>query len=126
MLRYLLLALLYQEPRHGYDLRRVFEELLGGTWPLNIAQVYNALSALERDGLVACDVVPQEAVPARKVYSLPELGEKELRRWLEEPGHPVVQLRDEMVHKVLVATLLGDESGTQLTLEQREPTLQSL
>ena len=126
MLRYLLLALLHQEPRHGYDLRRVFEELLGGTWPLNIAQVYTALSALERDGLVVCDVVRQDAVPDRKVYSLSEVGEKELRRWLEEPGRPLVQLRDEMVHKVLVAALVGDDSVTQLIVEQRELTMRSL
>ena len=126
MLKYLLLALLHQEPRHGYDLRRVFEELLGGTWPLNIAQVYSALSALERDGLVACDVVPQEAVPDRKVYSLTELGDKELRRWLEEPGRPVVQLRDEMVHKVLVATLLGDDQVVPLIVEQRDEAMRSL
>ena len=126
MLKYLLLGLLHQQPRHGYDLRRVFEELLGGTWPLNIAQVYTALSALERDGLVVCDVVPQDAVPDRKVYSLSEVGEKELRRWLEEPGRPLVQLRDEMVHKVLVAALVGDDSVTQLIVEQRELTMRSL
>ena len=126
MLKYLLLGLLHQQPRHGYDLRRVFEELLGGTWPLNIAQVYTALSALERDGLVVCDVVRQDAVPDRKVYSLSEVGEKELRRWLEEPGRPVVQLRDEMVHKVLVAALVGDDSVTQLIVEQRELTMRSL
>lgn len=126
MLKYLLLGLLHQQPRHGYDLRRVFEELLGGTWPLNIAQVYTALSALERDGLVVCDVVPQDAVPDRKVYSLSEVGEKELQRWLEEPGRPLVQLRDEMVHKVLVAALVGDDSVAQLIVEQRDLTLQAL
>jgi len=126
VLKYLLLGLLHQQPRHGYDLRRVFEELLGGTWPLNIAQVYTALSALERDGLVVCDVVRQDAVPDRKVYSLSEVGEKELRRWLEEPGRPLVQLRDEMVHKVLVAALVGDDSVTQLIVEQRELTMRSL
>lgn len=126
MLKYLLLGLLHQGPRHGYELRRVFEELLGGTWPLNIAQVYNALAALERDGLIRCDVVPQEAVPDRKVYSLTEIGEKELRRWLEEPGRPVVQMRDEMVHKVLVAVLLGDEQLLPLLVEQRDEAMRAL
>jgi DNA-binding PadR family transcriptional regulator len=126
VLKYLLLGLLHQRPRHGYDLRRVFEELLGGTWPLNIAQVYKALAALERDGLVACDVIPQDAVPDRKVYSVTELGDKELQRWLEEPGRPVVQLRDEIVHKVLVATLLGDEHVVSLIVEQRAEAMRAL
>ena len=37
---------------HGYQLRAAFEESTGGTWPLNIGQVYTTLSRLERDGLV--------------------------------------------------------------------------
>ena len=40
---------------HGYQLRVAFEESTGGTWPLNIGQVYSTLSRLERDGLVRRD-----------------------------------------------------------------------
>ena len=126
MLKYVLLGLLHQQPRHGYDLRRVFEELLGGTWPLNIAQVYTALSALERDGLIVCDVVPADGGPDRKVYSLSEVGEKELRRWLEEPGRPPVQLRDETVHKVLVAVLVGDPGVLDLVVAQRVDAVRAM
>jgi len=126
VLKYLLLGLLHEQPRHGYDLRRVFEELLGGTWPLNIAQVYTALSGLERDGLVVCDVVPAGTGPDRKVYSLSEVGAKELRRWLEEPGRPLVQLRDETVHKVLVAALVHDPNVIDLVVEQRDDTVRAM
>jgi DNA-binding PadR family transcriptional regulator len=126
VLKYVLLGLLHQQPRHGYDLRRVFEELLGGTWPLNIAQVYTALSALERDGLIECDVVPADTGPDRKVYSLSEVGEKELRRWLEEPGRPIVQLRDETVHKVLVAALVGDDGVLDLVVAQRDDAVRAM
>ena len=37
---------------YGYQLRAAFEETTGGTWPLNIGQVYSTLSRLERDELV--------------------------------------------------------------------------
>src|SRR6266508_4504115 len=47
-----LLALLERGPMYGYQLRVAFEESTGGTWPLNIGQVYTTLSRLERDGLV--------------------------------------------------------------------------
>jgi DNA-binding PadR family transcriptional regulator len=47
-----LLALLERGPMHGYQLRVAFEESTGGTWPLNIGQVYTTLSRLEPDGLV--------------------------------------------------------------------------
>lgn len=126
MLKYVLLGLLREQPRHGYDLRTIFEELLGGTWPVNIAQVYTALTGLERDGLVACEVVPQHAAPHRKVYSLTEVGAKELRRWLEEPAAPAVRLRDETVLKVLVSALSGGEDSIELVVAQRDAAMQAL
>jgi DNA-binding PadR family transcriptional regulator len=126
VLKYVLLGLLHQQPRHGYELRRVFEELLGGTWTLNIAQVYTALSGLERDGLVLCDVVAARTGPDRKIYSLSEVGDKELRRWLEEPGRPQVQLRDETVHKVLVGALVADAGVLDLVVAQRDDAMRAL
>jgi ABC-type lipoprotein export system ATPase subunit len=42
--RHGLLALLERGPMHGYQLRAAFEESTGGTWPLNIGQVYTTLS----------------------------------------------------------------------------------
>ena len=34
-----LLALLYENPGHGYELKTGFERLVQGMWPLNAAQV---------------------------------------------------------------------------------------
>ena len=47
-----LLALLADQPAHGYGLKSSFEENTAGTWPLNVGQVYTTLGRLERDGLV--------------------------------------------------------------------------
>ena len=44
MLKHMLLGLLRQQPRHGYDLKSDFETLLVGTWPLNIGQIYTTLA----------------------------------------------------------------------------------
>ena len=38
--RYGLLALLAEEPRHGYELKTAFERRTGGEWAVNIGQVY--------------------------------------------------------------------------------------
>ena len=43
MLRFVLLGLLDAEPRYGYELKAVFEQFLGGTWQLNIGQIYTTL-----------------------------------------------------------------------------------
>ncbi len=47
-----LLALLYEKPRHGYELKKGFEEMVQGMWPLNAGQVYTTLDRLERDRFV--------------------------------------------------------------------------
>ena len=63
MLKYLLLALLARAPQHGYELKQAFEEMLGGTWLLNIGQVYTTLGRLEEDGLIEPTVVRQDLLP---------------------------------------------------------------
>ena len=47
-----LMALLAEGPMYGAQLRAEFEQRTGGTWPLNVGQVYTTLARLERDGLV--------------------------------------------------------------------------
>jgi DNA-binding PadR family transcriptional regulator len=49
--RFGLLALLAEQPAHGYRLKTAFEQRTGGSWALNIGQVYTTLQRLERDGL---------------------------------------------------------------------------
>ena len=51
-IKYGLLALLAEAPTHGYQLKTTFERRTGGSWELNIGQVYTTLQRLERDGLV--------------------------------------------------------------------------
>lgn len=126
MLRFLLLALLEREPRHGYDLKAVFEDFLGGTWPLNIGQVYTALARLEQDGLVSCEVVAQDLLPDRKVYRLTESGRAELKRWTEEPADGPVRLRDELFLKVMARSLLDRGDPLSLVWRQRQSHMQQL
>jgi DNA-binding PadR family transcriptional regulator len=125
MLRYLFLALLAARPRHGYELKAAFEEVLGGTWPLNIGQIYTGLGKLEQEGLIESTVVAQELLPDRKVYSLTETGTKELARWLEEDAQPQVRLRDELFMKVLAQSIAGLPSA-DVIWSQREAYFQML
>jgi DNA-binding PadR family transcriptional regulator len=119
MLKYLLLALLAERPRHGYELKRAFEDLLGGTWVLNIGQIYVTLARLEEDGLIEAEVVHQQLLPDRKVWALTEIGTKELARWTEEPAGDEIKIRDGLHFKVLAGALAGrDIEG--LIWQQRE------
>ncbi len=120
MLKYLLLALLAKAPHHGYELKQSFEDLLGGTWMLNIGQVYTTLGRLEDDGLIEPTVVHQDLLPDRKVYSLTELGQKELTRWLEEPVVGLIRLREEVFLKIVAQGLSDPGAALALIAAQRE------
>ena len=126
MLKYVLMGLLAGEPRYGYELKAVFDEVMGGAWPLNIGQLYSTLSRLERDGLVRCEVVPQDLLPDRKVYCLTESGIEELRRWEADPVESPLSLRDELLMKVVIASLDPDADVRSLLTAQRKRHLQAL
>jgi len=114
VLKYALLALVAQRPRHGYDLKAAFERAMGGTWPLNIGQIYTTLARLERDGLVESEIVEQDARPDRKVYQVTERGTKELDRWLAEPVEFAPPLRDELYIKFLAQRVAGADPSELL------------
>lgn len=126
MLKYILLGLLAARPRHGYELKTAFEEMLAGTWVLKIAQVYATLARLEDDGLIVGEKVPQEQVPDRKVYSLTPSGRAELARWAKEPVAGAVSLRDEFVFKIMLAATTADADPVGLVWAQRDVSLKLL
>lgn len=123
MLKYLLLALLARAPHYGYELKQSFEDLLGGTWLLNIGQVYATLARLEEEGLIEPTVVRQDVLPDRKVYSLTQLGEKELRRWLEEPVVGLIRLREEVFLKIVAQGIADPAAALALITAQRHEYL---
>lgn len=126
MLRFILLGLLRGEPCYGYELKGVFERFLGGTWPLNIGQVYTALGKLQDEGFVECEVVPQDDAPDRKVFSLTDAGGAELDRWLGTPDTGPIRLRDEFFMKILVATVTSPSLAASLITQQRSAHFRAL
>jgi DNA-binding PadR family transcriptional regulator len=126
MIKFLLLGLLSNEPSHGYELKTRFEEVFGGTWPLNPGQVYMTLQRLEDDRLVTSERVSQDLLPDRRRFSITEEGRFELKRWTTEPSDGPIRIRDELFAKVLTAMLVdgGDPSG--LLWEQRRSHLQAI
>lgn len=73
-LKYLVLRLLSEQPRHGYDLIRAFEERFGGHYVPSPGVLYPALQLLEDMGYVAV-----QAADGRKVYRVTETGQQFLR-----------------------------------------------
>jgi DNA-binding PadR family transcriptional regulator len=126
LIKQLLLGLLAAKPRHGYELKSLFEDLFGGTWPLNPGQVYMTLQKLEEEGLVTSEVVEQQLLPDRRMYSITESGRGELKRWTTEPSDGPIRIREEMVAKVLTAIVTDHSAAPQLIWAQRRRHLQAI
>jgi DNA-binding PadR family transcriptional regulator len=112
-----LLALLAEAPAHGYQLKTEFERRTGGSWQLNIGQVYTTLQRLERDELVTA--VDDDTGDERRTVAITDAGRAELDRWYAQPILPVPPPRDELAIKVLLALASPGVDVTALLQHQR-------
>ncbi len=119
-----LLALLAEGPMYGAQLRGEFEVRTGGTWPLNVGQVYTTLGRLERDGLVEQDAEADEEGRIR--YRLTPIGLAEVDHWWTTPVDRDDSPRDELVIKLALAVTTGGVDVPRVVQAQRTATLRHL
>jgi DNA-binding PadR family transcriptional regulator len=98
-----LLGLLTERPKHGYELKREHDERLPGVKPIAYGQVYATLQRLERDGLVAVAETVQDGGPERTVYALTPDGESRIRQWLAEIEPPAPYVSTALFARVVLA-----------------------
>ncbi len=84
-LPHLLLGLLNISPMSGYDLNKEFNTTIQHFWATDQSQIYRTLYKLEEEKKVRVEMIIQEDNPNKKVYTITEVGQAELRRWLAEP-----------------------------------------
>jgi DNA-binding PadR family transcriptional regulator len=89
---FLVLALLAEGETHGYEIQRLVHNRGFRFWTkLQRSSIYNALTLLERQGLISAHVTAGEG-PDRKVYRITKSGTARLRmegaRHLSDPAHP--------------------------------------
>ncbi|MBN2050447.1 MAG: PadR family transcriptional regulator [Spirochaetales bacterium] len=77
----MLLLLLQEESRHGYDLAKLLEDELPSETVPDAAVIYRMLRELEIGGYTESHLVPGQGGPARKVYSLTPAGRELLGDW---------------------------------------------
>ncbi|WP_226036768.1 PadR family transcriptional regulator [Aquibacillus saliphilus] len=117
-----LLALLYEKPRHGYELKTGFEALVEGLWPLNAGQVYTTLDRLERDSFVESLSHDKKD---RKQYTITQAGKEELWFWLNEPvGRSL--FKDEFYIKFLCASHVSYDNKKSMIRDQKETILKDI
>jgi len=145
-----ILALLSEQPMHGYQLRQQFEQRTGGTWPLNIGQVYTTVQRLVRDGLVepvpapgtAHDVAASDAAASDAAASdaaadvvasadverfrLTRSGRQEIAHWWRTPVDRGAPARDELVIKLALAVTAPGIDARDVIQAQRTETMRAL
>jgi len=81
-IKFAILGLLKEKPRHGYDIIREMEERSGGFYSPSPGAVYPTLQALEDQ-----DLVTSATEEGKKVYSLSETGVDFLEEHKERARH---------------------------------------
>lgn len=98
-----LLAILTQQPRSTYQLKKAFEMATGKTWILNIGQVSTTLSRLERDGLIEKNL---NCGAENGIWQLTESGIAAATQWWTLPPLQELGNRSELVIKLAIAFTL--------------------
>ena len=87
-LRLVLLKLIADEPRHGYDLIRAIESMTGGGYAPSPGVVYPTLSMLDEMGHIEA----QESDGAKKKFAVTDAGRAELEEKADEVEQLIARL----------------------------------
>ena len=84
LIAYLVLELLAERPRYGYEILKEIKEISGGHWEPSYGSVYPILYKFEEKGWARR--IEREDEPDRKYFELTDDGQDELRTRREESG----------------------------------------
>lgn len=96
-LRLALLALIAEEPRHGYELIRAIEDMTGGSYAPSPGAVYPTLQMLEEEGLIKpakikVEAEDEEETSSKKPFKATKSGKAELADRAEEVDELMARL----------------------------------
>jgi DNA-binding PadR family transcriptional regulator len=82
-IRTAVLAVLAEQPRHGYEVIQALEEKSGGAWRPSAGSIYPTLQLLEDE-----DLARSSEREGKRVYELTDAGRAEATRRVDEAGGP--------------------------------------
>lgn len=105
-LAHAILGILQYRPMTGYDLKtQFFDQSIAHFWSADQAQIYRTLDKLAEQGFVESQIEYQEDRPNRKVYSITDAGQQELRHWLTTE-QPLATVREPFLVQLFFARQL--------------------
>ncbi len=117
---YAILGLLWQAPRHGYQLASEFlsDAPLAAAVPIGLHDLYPALKRLDSLSLIEGQLTPQESRPPRRVYHLTTSGRDEFWRWLNQPVRRNREIRLDFVLKLYFSRQIPEHDTAGLVAAQ--------
>ncbi|WP_430786494.1 PadR family transcriptional regulator [Actinoplanes sp. G11-F43] len=114
-----LLGLLESGPRHGYDLKRSYDDAFGRDRSLHYGQVYSTMARLLKNGLVEVESEPGDG-PERKRYAITDAGITDVAEWIGRPEKPEPYLQSTLYTKVVLALMTGRDAAEVLDTQRAE------
>jgi DNA-binding PadR family transcriptional regulator len=99
LLAYALLGLLQQQPRSGYDLRKIFAHTPMGTFSDSPGAIYPALQRLQKRGLISGKVHTSSGLRRRRLFRPTSSGKRAFKAWQTRAitSDDVIQRVDELM-----------------------------
>jgi len=127
-MRAAILALLAEEPMHGYQIIQVISERSGGNWTPSPGSVYPTLQQLEDEGLIE----PAASETGRRVFALTDAGREADRAesapapWetVDSADDDLIELRN-LVQQVVAATRQVAQAGTAAQIHGAQEVLRA-
>jgi DNA-binding PadR family transcriptional regulator len=87
-----LLGLLKEGPKHGYELKRIVDETISTFAPISAGSIYYTLKALAKRGLVTTTRKRQGRYPEKEVYKITGKGAREFKVLLKRTSCSINRL----------------------------------
>ncbi|MGA1362601.1 MAG: PadR family transcriptional regulator [Ilumatobacteraceae bacterium] len=119
--REVVLALLVEQPRHGWALQRELApgSEIGRAWTLSRQLVYRTVDNLVDEGLARKGRRTEGDGPERVVLSPTAAGRKHALGWLDEPVEHVREVRTVLLVKLVLRRRMGLASTRFLSRQRR-------
>lgn len=124
--KHTLLALLYQQPMHGYELGKQLNLAITAEWDVKPGQISSTLGRLKDASLVDFEMEATDDAPDRKVYFITDEGRQELENWYLTPEVREYRLGDAFYIKLVLSLLGGPVTPEQVLITQRRELYRQL
>jgi DNA-binding PadR family transcriptional regulator len=124
--KHTLLALLFHQPMHGYELGKQLNLVVNADWDVKPGQIASTLTRLKDANLVDYEIEETDDAPDRKVYFITVDGRQELERWYLSPEVRDYRVGDAFYVKLVLSLVGGPVDPEQILMTQRRELYQQL